>query len=127
MHRRALLSLCASLALAGCTLTDELGVTGNDMRLPPEDRLYVVSRAETNLEVGFVIRDGDRTVLDEIRTVDPGQGFTLAEYLPRRGGVAFTLDIEGGTRFERGVGDHESFTVEIHDADTVELTDYVVV
>lgn len=127
VHRRALLSLFVSLPLAGCAFTNELGLTNDPMRISRENRLTLTSRADENLTIRFVVTHvAGETQVDDVRVVEPGQAFTFADAFPRRGSADLVVDVQNGTRFETRVSDYESLTIEIRDAETVEVTDQIV-
>ena len=127
MRRRALLSLLVSTPLAGCSVGDGLSLGSEQMRLPPEDRLSIVSRADDDLTIRFVIThtDTDETQVDNTQVVESARELNFAAALPRRGSATLIIDVEGGTQFERVVNDYEALTIEIRDAATVVVTEQV--
>lgn len=127
MRRRALLSVLAVAPLAGCSVTEELALTDDSMRIPREDRLTIVSRADNDLSIRFVIThtETNETWVDNTQIVTPGRRLSFADALPRRGSAMLVIDVDGGTRFERDIHDYESVTIEIRDAETVAVTEQV--
>ena len=102
-----------------CTATSEWSLSSG--------RLSIESSAKADLPVRLVLVDGctDETVLDRRQTFSLGDEADLDEHFETGRPYRFVLEIEGETRFDRTIHDHEGYQLAIRSATEVEVTGHV--